>query len=131
MIAAVLLAVAAGIDPCAPVEPAQRRDPTAAEAYLDVAEKEERDGALDTAAAAYRSAWRADPQSAKARAGLFALCRRSAGSNAFSEALRRMESGDRRGAIELFEQIRALGPDPASALLQGICHYELQEDEEA
>ena len=66
MIAAVLLALAASIDPCAPVEPAQRRDPTAAEAYLEVAEKEQRDGALDTAAAAYRSAWRANPESAKA-----------------------------------------------------------------
>ena len=131
MIAVMLLAVAGGLDPCAPVEPAPRRDATAAEAYLEVAEKEQKDGALDTAAAAYRSAWRADPQNAKARAGLLALCRRSAEGNAFAEALRRMESGDRRGAIALFEQIRALGPDPASALLQGICHYELEEDQEA
>jgi tetratricopeptide (TPR) repeat protein len=131
VIGAVLLAIAGGLDPCAAVEPAQKPDMVAAEAYLEVAEKEQRDGALDIAVAAYRSAWRADPQNAKARAGLLSLCRRSAEGNAFSEALRRMESGDRRGAIELFEQIRALGPDPASALLQGICHYELQEDEEA
>ena len=131
MIAAMLLAVAGAIDPCAPVEPAQRRDTTAAEAYLEVAEKEQREGALDTAAAAYRSASRADPQNAKAHAGLLALCRHAAEGNPFGEALRRMESGDRRGAIALFGRIRAAGPNPASALLQGICHYELQEDEEA
>ena len=40
-------------------------------------------------------------------------------------------SNNRRGAIPLFERIRAAGPDPASALLEGICWYELQEDEEA
>ena len=131
MIAPMLLAVAVAIDPCAPVGPAQKRDVAAAEAYLDVADQEQRGGAVDTAAAAYRSALRVDPQNAKARAALASLCRRATAGEQFGEALRRMESGDRRGAITLFERIRAAGPDPASALLEGICQYELQEDEEA
>ncbi len=131
MIASVVLAVAAGIDPCAPVEPAEKRDTGAAQAYLEVAEQEQRGGALDTAAAAYRSALRADPQNPNARAALAALCRRTTAGEQFGEALRRMGSGDRRGAIALFERIRAAGPDPASALLEGICRYELQEDQEA
>src|SRR5438128_9681428 len=126
-----LLAVAVAIDPCAPVGPAQKRDVAAAEAYLDVADQEQRGGALDTAAAAYRRALHADPQNARARAALAGLCRRANAGEEFEEALRRMESGDRRGALALFERIRAAGPDPASALLEGICRYELQEDEEA
>src|SRR5207244_7026005 len=131
VIAPMLLAVAVAIDPCAPVGPAQKRDVAAAEAYLDVADQEQRGGAVDTAAAAYRSALRVDPQNAKARAALASLCRRATAGEQFGEALRRMESGDRRGAITLFERIRAAGPDPASALLEGICQYELQEDEAA
>jgi len=131
MIASVLVAAAVGIDPCAPVEPAPARDLGGAQAYLEVAEEEQRGGALDTAAAAYRSAIRADPQNAKARAALAVLCRRATAGDQFAEALRRMESGDRRGAIALLDRLRAAGPDPASALLEGICRYELQEDQEA
>jgi len=45
--------------------------------------------------------------------------------------LRRMKAGDPRGAIEVFERIRASGPDGPSALLEGICRYELREDAHA
>ena len=131
MIVPALLAVAATIDPCAPVEPAQTRDVAAGEAYLAVADQEQRGGSLDTAAAAYRGALRADPENARVRAALAALCRRASAGEQFAEAVRRMESGDRRSAIALFEEVRAMGPDPASALLEGICRYELEEDEEA
>ncbi len=42
-----------------------------------------------------------------------------------------MEAGDLRGAIAAFRRARAGGPDPSTALVEGVCHYELAEDADA
>jgi hypothetical protein len=117
---ALLLAAA---DPCALPRPAAAQDPATAQAYLEVAESEAgRPAALE----ALREALRLDPGNARAQAAFQAACR--AGDDRFERARARMDAGDRAAAIALFEQIRADGPSPPAALLEGICLYELDQD---
>ncbi len=121
MIAFALLLAAA--DPCAPPEPAPAPDPDAARAYVEVGESEQgRPAALE----AFREALRLDPANAAARSGFLAAC--SAQDDRFERARKLMEAGDRAAAIRLFEEIRAEGPSPGAAMLEGICLYELQQD---
>jgi tetratricopeptide (TPR) repeat protein len=128
----VLLAVLLAVDPCA-VEPAAR-DAAAAERYLGVADEELAAGSFDTAKLAYREALRHDPDSPRARQGWAALCAEPSGDAArdpFARALKLLDAGDRRGAIAAFQAVRQQEPSSAAALLQGICHYDLGEDEAA
>lgn len=134
MIAAASLAAALALaapDPCAPVAAAGAPDPSAAESYRAVGDAERAAGSRDTAAAAYRAALSRDPADARSRAALALLCADQARDGAFQRGLRRMESGDRRGAVAAFEEARAGGSDRSAALLEGICLYELGEDERA
>src|SRR6266540_1717595 len=133
MIAASLaIALALGApDPCAPVEVARAPDPGAAESYRAVGDAERAAGSHDTAAAAYRAALALDPADARSRAALALLCAEEARDGAFERGLRRMQAGDRRAAIVAFDEARAARADRSAALLEGICFYELGEDERA
>jgi tetratricopeptide (TPR) repeat protein len=143
MIEALLLSLAAAVDapdPCretgtAAVEPA---DPATAAIYRAVGDDERASGNAAAAQVAYREALRHDPNDAAARLGLEALCRegRRAAAEAgvpsrqddFDRGVELMQQGDRAGAIAAFEAWRALEPDAAAALLEGICRYELGDD---
>ncbi len=134
MIAAASLAAAlvlAAPDPCAPAQPSGAPDPGAAEAYRAVGDAERDRGSRDTAAAAYRAALSRDPADGRSRAALAALCGDQGRDGAFQRGLRKMEAGDRRGAVAAFEEARAGRRDPSAALLEGICLYELGEDARA
>lgn len=115
---ALLLALA---DPCALPPPAAQPDPAAAQAYVEAGESEPA-GALD----AFREALRLDPSNARAQAGFQAACR--PGEGRFEKARALMDAGDRAGAIAIFEELR---PMPEAALLEGICLYELEQDDAA
>ncbi len=131
MIAAVLaLAVAASADPCEPVEPAPEPDPVAAAAYRAVGEEERSKGAFGTAAIAYRAAAALDPADVISRSVLRELCRQRVvqGPDPFLEGLDLMSRGELREAIEVFEQLRAAGPDASASLLEGVCYYRLGDD---
>ena len=124
------MALADGGDPCAPGGDAsapEPPDPTSAAAYRSVGDEARGRGDAAAARVAYRQALRSDPGDASSRAALEALCRPAH----FDEGTRLMERGDRRGAIVAFEAARALGPDPAAALLEGICEHELGNDRRA
>jgi Tfp pilus assembly protein PilF len=132
MIAALAMAavaLGASADVCRPVEPAAVRDPSLAAAYLSVGEEEASAQRPGSAAAAFREALRHDPANLLARARWLSLCRD--GDKEFDEAVRLMESGDHRAAAEKLQLLRLGSRDPAAALLEGICRYELNEDEAA
>ena len=116
---ALLLALA---DPCTPPKPAAQPDPAGAQAYVEVGESEPA-GALD----AFREAVRLDPSNARAQAGFAAACRPGSDER-FEKARALMDAGDRAAAIAIFEQLR---PNPPAALLEGICLYELEQDDAA
>jgi tetratricopeptide (TPR) repeat protein len=127
----ILVALAEGDrgDPCAaPFERAgTAADAADATLYRRVGDEEDAAGNADAAITAYTQALRRDPRDARARAGLMRLCRtRGAASAAdpFDDGVRRMQRGDRAGAIAAFEQVRTGGADPAAALLEGICEFE-------
>jgi tetratricopeptide (TPR) repeat protein len=127
---AAALALGAAADPCGPVEPAPSPDPAIAAVYRAVGDAEREAGSTQTAAAAYRNALSHDPGDALARAGFLAVCARGS-EQAFRDGLRLMQAGDRRGAIAAFERARG-GPDASSAaLLEGICLYEVGDDDAA
>ncbi|WP_242392588.1 hypothetical protein [Anaeromyxobacter oryzisoli] len=134
MLAAALVALALGAapDPCAPVASAapDAADPGAAAEYRAVGESERRAGNRDTAAAAFRDALARDPADATSRAALAALCAEAKAGSAFDRGVRLMDAGDRRGAVAAFEEARA-GGDRSAALLEGICLYELGEEDRA
>jgi tetratricopeptide (TPR) repeat protein len=121
--------VVAAADPCAPVEALGAGDPAAAAAYRAVGDAERSAGSPETATVAYRAALARDPADVGSRRALEGLCAGAGG--VFQRGLARMEAGDLRGAIADFREARARGPDPAAALVQGVCHYELGQDAEA
>jgi tetratricopeptide (TPR) repeat protein len=133
VIAPLLAAVLAAADPCAPVEPVGLADPSAAAAYRGVAEEELARGSIDAAIFAYRGALARDPSDERSRDALRRLCvsRPSTEDAPLHRGLQLMDAGDYRGAVEAFREARAAMPSPSTALLQGICHYELGEDAEA
>lgn len=112
----------------------------AATAYREVGDEERRAGHDETAAFAYREALRRSPRDARARSALAVLCadrrRRAAttkevadASRRFDEGLRLMKSGNRSGAITAFESVRSSTGDRSAVLLEGICEYELGNDQ--
>ncbi|ABC80278.1 hypothetical protein [Anaeromyxobacter dehalogenans] len=133
MIAALLLAAAAAAtSPCAPVSPAGAADPSAAAEYRAVAEAALRSGDRDTAAAAFRAAAERDPADARSRAELTKLCAAGpAAADPFEEGLRLLDAGETRRAAEAFAAARAAGAGESAALLEGICRYDLGEDDAA
>ncbi len=133
MIAPALVALALGAaDPCAPVDTSSTPDPTTAAEYRRVGDAERRAGSRLTAKLAYRSAVALDPADEASRAALAALCSDAgAAEDPFRAGLARMDAGDLRGAIDRFREARRTAEDPAAALLEGICHYELGEEAEA
>ena len=149
MIALVLLvgAVASeALDPCAGVDAPTGEGPdrAAAALYRAVGDEELAAGHATAAKTAYRQALRRDPGDAAARSAWEALCRDQAdlrpvpsgptidvAQDHFEDGVRHMRQGDRAAAISAFETVRAAGPDPAAALLEGICQFELGADQRA
>ena len=96
LLAALAAALAASTaDPCAPVQPLAAPDLDAAQAYLAVGAREEVQGALDTAASAYREAARREGESGAARQALGRLCQRVTAARKFDEGLAALREGRR------------------------------------
>ena len=89
-------------------------------------------GARDTAATAYRKAASLDPSDAVSRRALESLCAASGPAigpqDPFRIGVERMDRGDLAGAVTEFRKARALRPDAAAALLEGVCLYRLGAD---
>src|SRR5260370_21528902 len=113
----------ASANPCAPPEPASEKEPALAQAYVEVGESEADE---PDAREAFPEALGLDPANARAQAGFQAACRPQ--DDRFNRARSLMDAGDRAAAIRLFEEVRAEGPSPPAALLEGICLYELEQD---
>ncbi len=149
MIALMLLVGAVAtevLDPCVGVDAptGHAPDPAAAALYRAVGDEEMAAGHAATAKTAYRQALRRDPGDAAARSGWEAMCRGQTDLGPapsgptidiaqahFEEGVRQMRRGDRAAAISAFETVRAAGPDPGAALLEGICQFELGADQRA
>jgi tetratricopeptide (TPR) repeat protein len=117
-------------------------DTAAAAVYRAVGDDQRAAGNTAAAEAAYREALRLNPGDAVARAALEAVCR--AGDrrddepvrspplpDRFDQGVALMARGERAPAIDAFESVRAEHDDPAAALLEGICEYELGNDRRA
>ncbi len=124
------LFAAATLDPCAPVERAAELDPATAAEYRAVGDAERAAGRRDTAIAAYRAALERDPEDAGSRTALEDLCRAQRRDGAFDRGSRLLRGGDCRAAIAPLDEARQRG-DRHAALLEGICLYELREDDRA
>ena len=132
MIPALLLAASLGAaDACAPVEPASAPDRASAAAYRAVAEAEAAKRSADTAILAYRAAAALDPGDRRSRAALERYCRAGARGDPARDGMERMDAGDLRGAVAAFRAAREQAEDLSVALLEGICLYELGEDQDA
>lgn len=137
MISALLAMSLAAADPCAPVALAGSLDADAATAYREVGDAERAAGSRETAVVAYRQALAHNPSDAAARRALDSLCQEALAPpdaeqpSMFSQGLARMDAGDLRGASVAFQAARRQAPDPAAALLQGVCLYALGEDDRA
>ena len=132
ILAALVVASLGAVDPCAPIEPAPERDAAAAAAFEAVGQEEEAAGWTSTAAVAYVQAVRLDPGRERPTGALGRMCRRARlGGDPLRQAMAKMDRGERREAIALFEEIRADRDDRRAALLEGICLYELGEDKRA
>jgi tetratricopeptide (TPR) repeat protein len=141
-LATVMLAATFAADPCLPdveTSPAKPVDREAAALYRAVGDEARAAGDLASARVAYHEALRNDPTAA-AHEKLREVCRAPAAviaptpapaSDRFSEGVAIMKAGDREGAIAVFERARATGEDPAAALLEGVCQFELGRAERA
>jgi tetratricopeptide (TPR) repeat protein len=127
----VLALILANSDPCASVEPAAQSDRDAARAYRAVAEAELAAGSGETAVSAYRDALANDPADGESREALERLCRTPLPPDPFREGVRLMDAGEYRAAAEAFRGARGGDAAPSAALLEGICRYELGDDDEA
>lgn len=126
------LVLAATPGPCDPVILAPRPEPTAAAAYRSVGNDERAAGARETAAAAYRMAASLDPSDTASRDALRTLCaQRDEGIDPLHAGIELMDQGEFRRAIVEFQKVQAGQPNPAAALLEGVCHYRLGEDKAA
>jgi tetratricopeptide (TPR) repeat protein len=123
---AALALAASDADPCAPVTASGPAVPEVAAVYRAVGDAEAGAGAAGAAALAYRRAAALDPADAASRAALLRLC--AAAADPLQVGVARMDAGDLRGAVAEFRAARAREDDPAAALLEGICHYELGDD---
>lgn len=134
LVLAAALVLGGAPDPCGPAEPAPSPDPAVAPVYRAVGDAERAAGSIDAAVAAYRAALSHDPSDAAARAGLRAVCAERQArrrGDAFAEGLRLMQAGDRRAAAEAFERARGEADAPWAELLEGVCLYELGDDDAA
>lgn len=119
------LLLAAGVDPCAPVEPAASADAAAATVYREVGDDQKAAGMPEAAAVAYQKALALDPADEASRRALTELCgQRPAGDDPFQRGVALLDAGDNAGAVAALEAVRARGPDAAAALLEGIAELE-------
>ncbi len=131
---AMLLALLVAADPCAPVVPAAADEPGAASTYRAVAESELARGATGSAVIAFQGALARDPSDGASRDALRRLCSASPApprEDPYREGLRRMDDGDWSGAAAAFRTARAGEAGASAALLEGICRYEMGDDDEA
>ena len=127
-----LLSLLAALDPCAEVAPAPLADPAEAAVYLRVGRAEALEGRAEPATAALVRSLSLDPASREARSELARLCQGSDGyQNRVDEALSLLDKGDPRGALEKLQRLRSAEEDLDRTMLEGICRYQLGEDEQA
>jgi tetratricopeptide (TPR) repeat protein len=131
MTGVVLALVLGGFDPCAPVQPAAQPNAAAARAYRDVGASELAAGSIETAVSAYRDALANDASDGASREALRRICEAPPVRDPFREGIRRMDAGEYRAAAEAFRQVRGGDAEPSAALLEGICRFEVGEDEGA
>jgi tetratricopeptide (TPR) repeat protein len=138
-LATMVLATAVTSDPCAALNEGPSGEPpdtSAAALYRAVGDDARAAGDLATARVAYREALRKDP-SAAALETLREACREpqltppAAVANRYADGVALMKNGERKRAIDAFEMARAGHEDPAAALLEGVCEFELGHDERA
>jgi hypothetical protein len=131
--ALVLLSLLGASDPCALPEPMEPADPASAALYLEVAEAERAAGERETALAAYQEALRREPTNALARAGLEAVCAppRPPAEEALARALALLDAGEPKEALAALASEPGTAGTPAAALLAGLAHLALGEDDAA
>lgn len=127
----VLALILGGADPCAPVQPAPQPNAAAARAYRDVGASELAAGSIETAVSAYRDALSNDAADGESREALRRLCETPPAADPFREGIRRMDAREYRAAAEAFHEARAGDAGPSAELLEGICRFEIGEDESA
>ncbi len=126
-----LLALLLAADPCAPVIPAAQPDADAASAYRAVGASELARGATGSAVVAFQEAVARDPADAGSREALRGLCSAPAPEDPYREGLRQMDDRDWRGAAAAFQAARTGEAGPSAALLEGICRYEIGDEDVA
>ena len=122
-----LLAMLLAADPCAPLE-RSAPDGALAAIYARVAQEEERRGAREASATAWRAAAQLQPPGGPAEQALARHCREAEQATAFELGQQRFNAHDCRGALPLFRQARGGPEDAAAALLEGICAFERADD---
>lgn len=127
MISALLLALLASTDPCAPASPLPP-DAATAQVYREIGDGHRQAGELHLAAIAYREALRRAPQDAALQRSLEAVCRPSP--SAFEQGQAKLQRGDLLGAVPLLEQARREG-DASATLLEGIALFQLGREAQA
>ena len=128
IVAATALAAGA-IEPCAPITPDPAPDPAAAALYRSVGKDERAAGNPDAAATAFRRAAELDPADRASRKALDELCTAARAATpsgaAFDRGLALMRAGDFRSAAAAFDEALEERSDPPTALLAGVCHYQI------
>lgn len=127
----VLAMILGGVDPCAPVPPAAQPNATAARVYRDVGASELAAGSVETAVSAYRDALANDPADGESREALRRICEAPPAPDPFREGIQRMDAGEYGAAAQAFHEVRGGDAAPSAELLEGICRFELGEDEAA
>jgi hypothetical protein len=113
-----LTAVAALAELCAAApEPPVARDPADSAAYSDVGDEAQAAGDAPTAVIAYRKALALDPDNARAKAGLAALCEDD---GALLAAIARYRAGERAAASAALMAIAARGSSAGAHFFLGV-----------
>lgn len=128
LVLALILGVA---DPCATVEAATEPNVAVARSYRDVAASEIAVGSVDTAVSAYREALANDPDDGESREALRRLCSAARAPDLFVDGIRKMDAGKYEAAAESFREARNGMARSSAELLEGICRFELGEDDAA
>jgi tetratricopeptide (TPR) repeat protein len=123
---AVLLLLAASVDPCTAEPTTPSGDPREAEIYLRVGLSEHERGNDTAAAEAFRAALARNPNLAEAQRGLQAAC--STPLDPVEAGSRLLRAGKPEAALPYFQEARRRGPNPNADLLAGICHFQLGQD---
>jgi Tfp pilus assembly protein PilF len=116
---------------CALPPQADPLDPAAAQAYLAVAQEELASGETQSALDALRKALQHAPGDEALRTQFQTLCAQVPSPVTFDEGMRLYQEGEYGRAATVFAQARARSPSAELSMMEGICRYELRDDEAA